>query len=681
VEVGGTFTDLVSLDENGVHVTKVPSTPAAPEQGALAALEAAGLRLDAVRDLVHGSTVATNAILERKGARICLLVTAGTRDLLYLQRHDRRRIYDLYYRKPEPVAARRDTFEIEERIDAEGRVVTTLDPARARETVRRALAEADFEAIAICLLNSYVNPGHERALARLVRAVQAERGEGAGSSLATVTCSHEACREFREYERCSTTALSAYVQPVIDGYLGRFRAALEARGYQGRFSVMQSNGGRLPAEAMGRNAITSLFSGPAAGVTGALRQAARSGFRDLITLDMGGTSTDVCLVEDGEPLVVGSTEIDGLPVKTPVIDIATVGAGGGSLVWIDDGGLLRVGPRSAGADPGPACYRRGGSRPTVTDAHLVRATIRPETFLGGRMWIDVDAARQAFAPIAGALGLGLEEAADSAVRIAESNIVRAVQRTSTERGRDPRDYTLVAFGGAGPMQCARVAEELGIRTVLVPPHAGVVSAFGLVACDFVHYTTRTHRLRVSEENLQELSETVEALEREARAYLVGLGLAGAPRMSVVLEMRYVTQAFEIPVHVEPGELAGLGAGRLVARFDAAHRQAFEFDAGASTPVEVVSIRVGASVPPEHAPRLAEGGEPTGRIPAALYEHGQRRTGLRSSRGDLAGSGPLPGPALVQDQTSTLYIPPGWTGRLDEAQNVLLERSSNLEERT
>ena len=376
VEVGGTFTDLIVLDGSEIRVAKVPSTPASPDIGALNAIEAAGIDLTQVEDLVHGSTAATNAVLERKGAAVALFVTQGTRDVLLLQRHTRNSIYDVHYRKPTPIVDRSAVFEIEERVAADGAIVEPLDLKRAAHLIDRALASGEFVAVAICLLNSYVNPSHEQALAGILRERHADL---------VVTCSSDISREFREYERASTTVLSSFVQPVIERYLLRLTKTLASSGFTGRFGIMQSNGGRMPADAMARNAISALFSGPAAGVIGAIHGISDAGFRNLITLDMGGTSTDVSLVVDGEAQLASMTKIDGLPVKTPVIDIVTVGAGGGSIVWRDDGGLLRVGPESAGADPGPACYDRGGERPTMTDAHLIRGTLQAESFLGGAM--------------------------------------------------------------------------------------------------------------------------------------------------------------------------------------------------------------------------------------------------------------------------------------------------------
>ena len=365
IEVGGTFTDLVALDGARTVVAKVPSTPRSPDIGAFNALLAGDIPARGVTDLVHGSTVATNAILERRGARVAFVTTRGFRDILFLQRHDRRSIYDLRYAKPAPPVRRRDCFEVTERIDARGEVVLPLDEAEIARDLIPALGAGGYAAVAICLLSSYASPLHEMRLAELI---------GAALPGLRIAPSHAVAPEFREFERASTTVLSAYVQPVIDGYLDRFGRTLAEAGFGGRFSVMQSNGGRLPATAMRRNAITALFSGPAAGVVGAIRQAGRSGRGDLITFDMGGTSTDVSLVQGGEAALAPETEVDGLPIRTPVLDIVSVGAGGGSLVWIDGGGMLRVGPRSAGADPGPACYGRGGTQPTVTDAHVVRGT-------------------------------------------------------------------------------------------------------------------------------------------------------------------------------------------------------------------------------------------------------------------------------------------------------------------
>ena len=667
IEVGGTFTDLVAVDGESVRTAKVPSTPTSPDEGAMQAIDAAGLDPGAIEELVHGSTVATNAVLERKGAAVCLFVTKGIRDVLLLQRHDKTAIYDLHYAKPEPIVPRRDVIEIDERIAADGTVIKSPDRAVVTGLVRRVLAEGSYEAAALCFLHAYANPDHERMVAGVIREL--------APSL-PVTCSSDVTQEFREYERASTTALAAYVQPVMAGYVSRFSAALGRRGFAGRFSIMQSNGGRMPAEAMTRNAISALFSGPAAGVIGAVRSVAGAGYRNLITLDMGGTSTDVALVADGEPELASMTRIDGLPVKTPVVDIVTVGAGGGSIAWLDDGGLLRVGPGSAGAMPGPACYRRGGGRPTVTDAHLVRGTLRPDAFLGGRMEVDRDAASRVFRPLAGQFGVSVEEIADSVIRLAEVSIVRAIQRVSTERGRDPRDYVLVPFGGAGPLHAARVAEDLAIATVIVPPNAGVLSASGLLLSDHVHYRTRTRRLAVTEPNMADIRDTVETLQAQARDHLAELGIETVADFDRVLEMRYLGQAFEVPVPLSDPDLDKLRAEDLVARFGEAHRRIFEFAKPHGDPVEVVSFRVGVKAPPPPMPgmrpRKANGGAERGN--ATLTERGETLDVGLVARADL---GPVAaaGPRLVDDGSATVYIPPGWTAAGDEHDNVILRKEA------
>ncbi|MDP7549174.1 MAG: hydantoinase/oxoprolinase family protein, partial [Alphaproteobacteria bacterium] len=361
---------------------------------------------------------------------------------------------------------------------------------------------------------------------------------------------------------------------------------------------------------MTRNAITSLFSGPAAGVMGAVRQAGLSGYGDLITLDMGGTSTDVCLVAGGKPNLSGETEVDGLPIRTPVLDIVTVGAGGGSICWQDDGGMLRVGPESAGADPGPACYGRGGDRPAITDAHMVRGTIRAETFLGGKMDVDKSAAANIFKALSDNLDMSIEEIVDSAVRVADANIVGAIQLVSTERGRDPRDYVLVPFGGAGPLHAARVAEELDISTILIPPNAGVLSAYGLLASDFQRYETLTRRIPLAVGAAEQVRAVFGELQERATTSFRQLGVQGDLTISYSLDMRFIGQAFEITVDIDGEALPNLDADKLLDLFNEAHNRVFAFGESGLNRAEIVSFRLGASAPPEVLPALNEGMDDT-----------------------------------------------------------------------
>ncbi len=664
VEVGGTFTDLVAIDGDRIRIAKVPSVPSAPDEGALAALNAADLSMDQVDDLIHGSTVAINAILERKGARIAFIVTKGFRDLLLLQRHNRRQIYDLFYVKPAPVVSRRDTFEIDERVGPDGAIINPLATGNLAGVLSQSLSEGGYQAVAICLLNSYANTTHERAVAKWI-------AENFPSL--SVTCSCDVTREFREYERASTTTIAAYVQPVTNAYIARFADSLSKTGFSGRFSIMQSNGGHLPASAIAGNAVSCLFSGPAAGVNGAIRQAALAGYGDLVTLDMGGTSTDVCVVTDGKADLSSETEVDGLPIRTPALDIVTVGAGGGSIVWIDDGGMLRIGPRSAGADPGPACYARGGMEPAITDAHIVRGSIRPEAFLGGAMHIDSAAALAALEPLADALELTPEAFADSAIRVADANIVRAIQLVSTERGRDPRDYVLTPYGGAGPLHAVRVAEELGITTVVVPPNAGVLSAFGLLAADFAQYDTLTRKLAVDDDAPGIVRDMFAEMAERARKAFVAYDIEAEPVFESTLEMRYVGQAFEIQVPLDAAALDSLTTQELAARFAEAHIRLFGFGGAEFGPCEIVSFRIGALAPPSQMPALREEDTVIRGADTKIFDDGAWRDCALRGRNDIRAAGELAGPLLIEDATSTAYVPQGWRASVDSYDNLIIRQ--------
>ncbi|MHA6346364.1 hydantoinase/oxoprolinase family protein [Roseivivax sp. CAU 1761] len=668
IEVGGTFTDIVSVEDGALRVAKVPSTPHAPDIGALNALAALALDPAEIADLVHGSTVATNAVLERKGVRVALLVTEGTRDILALQRHDRRAIYDLQYRKPAPIVTRDAVFELPGRIAAGGAEVAPLDAGALSVALDTVMASGRFDVAVVCLLNAYANPAHETA----VRAAVAER-----DPTFPVVCSHEVTGEFREYERASTAVLSGFVQPVIKGYLSRFAAGLAERGFTGRLSVMQSNGGRMLAEAMGQQPITALLSGPAAGVVGAVNAARRAGLANIITLDMGGTSADVSIVENGRPELTAQMEIDGLPIRTPAVDIATVGAGGGSIAWLDDGGMLRVGPQSAGADPGPASYRRGGTEPTVTDANLVRGSLRAASFEEIGFTVSRDAALAVFDGLSERLGLSREDAADAVIRLAEANIVRAIQTIYTARGKDPREFALVAFGGAGALHAARVAEELGIARVLVPAHAGVLSAAGLLGSDYLHFSVATERLPLEADTLPRIRAIVERLTEEGRAYLAAEGLAGTPETELTLEMRYVGQAFEVPVPV-PSDLGALSVGALAEAFAAQHHRIFEFSKPPGAAVEVVSYRVGMRLPAETGESATDRASvPDPALAGTDPDWQIRERGVsypaRVLRGPALPPEPAPGPMLIEDGTTTIFVPVGWSAARDRHGNVILAR--------
>ena len=667
IEVGGTFTDLLCVEDGKARFLKVPSVPERPDEGAYEALSRATIPLDKVEDLVHGSTVVTNAILERSGARVAFVTTAGFRDILFLQRHNRQRVFDLAYQKPAPLVHRRHCFEVRERMLADGTVAVPLDEDAVAKDLTAALREGAFEAVAVCLINAYVNPAHEARVAQILD----EQLAGV-----LVTTSADITREFREYERAATTVIATYVRPVVDSYLERFEGFLAKRQFRGRFSLMQSNGGRQPAAGMRSNPVSALFSGPAAGVIGATRQAGRSGFRNLITLDMGGTSTDVCLIEEGAAQIANQTTIGGLPVRTPLYDIVTVGAGCGSIVWIDDGGMLRVGPKSTGAVPGPACYGRGGNLPTVTDAHVVRGTLRPEAFLGGEMAIDEAAARRVFGRLAKTFGLGLEEMASSAIRLTDANILRAIQLVSTQCGHDPRDFTLVAFGGAGPLHAASVAEDLGIRTVLVPPWAGVFSAFGLLSAEYRTFNTITRRTAVDENAPAEVRTIYAGIKERVGSTLGALGLAPEGiTFGLTLEMRFVGQAFEVPVNLDPDELPELTADVLMERFVDAHEKLYMHGSAGRQRAEIVAFRLSAASPAPELPSAVTGGD--GAVPFRehlIFDNGEATCRL-GSRSSLREGEMVSGPAVLEDVTSTIFVPIGWHATQDSCANLVMRRET------
>lgn len=667
IEVGGTFTDIVAVTDGIMRVAKVPSTPASPDIGAMNALSKLGISPKNISELVHGSTVATNAVLERNGARLAMLVSNGTRDILCLQRHDRKSIYRLQYVKPEPIIARNNVFEISGRISSAGDVISPVDESALKSLLEQIISSKDYDVIVICLLNSYVNPIHEIEVKELV--------EKLSPGTATI-CSHEVSREFREYERASTTALAGFVQPVIKGYLDRFAASLAEDGFEGGLSFMQSNGGRMPATSVGEQPITALLSGPAAGVVGAVKAAETLDLKDLITLDMGGTSTDVAIIQDGQPGMTGQLEIDGLPIRTPVVDIITVGAGGGSIAWMDDGAMLRVGPKSAGAAPGPAGYGRGGELPTVTDANLIRGSLRAESLVAQGIDIDLKAALASFEDISTSMSLSPEDVADAVIRVAESNIVRAIQKVSTERGKDPRRFTLVAFGGAAALHSARVAEQLNIEKVLVPVNAGVLSATGLLSSDYVHYTVATKKHLLSDENIEQISATIENLKANAQDHLNNEGVSGKPIFEVFLEMRYVGQAFEISVKLDDADSA-MSINAIGQAFAEEHHRIFEFSKPEGALAEIVSFRVGARIIGQNDTpevELTPGSDCTDQVEQFISLREKEQTlkcEVKSSvhLGDKAEIGPL----LIEDGTTTILVPRGWSARRTLSQHIILEK--------
>ncbi|MBS1881941.1 MAG: hydantoinase/oxoprolinase family protein [Actinobacteria bacterium] len=668
IEVGGTFTDAFSLDlaAGEVRTAKVPSTPRDPALAVQSLLEgplAAAGGEEGGSEFLHGSTVATNALLERKGADVALVTSEGMRDVLELQRGDKRRIYDLLYEKPKPLIRRSRSFAVSERLGPDGAVRVPLDEAGASAVAER-IAALDLEGVAVCTLHSYANPEHEQRIGALL-----ERALPAGTP---ILLSSDLVPQFREYERANTTVMSAYIAPRVSTYLDRLEAAVESEDL--RFFVMQSNGGVVPPRGAAERPINTFLSGPAAGVIGAAAAAGREGVKDFITLDMGGTSTDVSVVRDGRPQMVSQVEIDGLPIQAPAVDMTTVGAGGGSLAWTDRGGMLRVGPRSAGADPGPVCYGWGGTEPTVTDANVVTNIIRGSQQIGGQVELQAEAAAEACASVGEPLGLDPLSTADSILRIADQHMIGAIRLMTTERGLDPRDHALVAFGGAGPLHAARLARDLGIPTVIVPQHAGLLSAYGLAIAPIVRHHARTAIRPLAELTGEELGERFAELEGDARAELSEHGYASEGiEVRRELDVRYHGQGYELTVAIGAGQAA---VDAIAAEFHAAHRQRYGY-ARESEPVEVVNWRVIATIERADASELLLRDAETGGVAAeeSIYVNGEWIPARFLPRADVS-SEPLEGPVVIEEPTSATFVPAEWTVRRGDSGSLILTRRDN-----
>jgi len=679
VDIGGTFTDATLIDEATGHVAiaKTLTTPADPSEGFMAAVERAvreaGVTARDVTFVVHATTVATNAIIEGKVARSGFVTTEGFRDLLEIGRQVRPTLYDPQFEKPRPLVPRDRAVGVVERLGPKGEVLTPLDERSVRDAAAL-LARERVESVAVCLLHAYVNPEHERRVGEIL----AEELPGVPVSL-----SSEVAPEFREYLRASTTVINAVVRPVVGRYLERIERRLAEAGIGAKLLVMQSSGGVFGADAAARRPVFMVESGPAAGVIAAAHLGAGIGRPDILSFDMGGTTAKVGLIRDGRPSVtkdyqvgahagagIGGMSLAGYPVRTPVVDLVEIGAGGGSIAWVDSGGLLRVGPRSAGADPGPVCYRRGGVEPTVTDANVVLGRLNPSYFLGGELELDVDAARRAIEErCARPLGLSLVEAANGIVEIANAAMVNALHLISVQRGYDPRDFLLVAFGGAGPVHANALARDAEMPTVLVPRSPGIFSATGLLATDLKRDAARTIMRRLEELDPAELEHAFAELERAGAEEMAAEGVA-PDRIEFVrqLDLRYVGQSYELTVPA---------GDDLPARFHAEHDRTYGFSAE-TEPVECVGVRLQTvgriarpplrtlergDAPPPKATRRVYFAEAGGYVDCAVHDRYALPAGAR-----------LAGPAVVEELDSTTVVHPSYTARVDDVGNIWIERS-------
>jgi N-methylhydantoinase A len=676
VDIGGTFTDFMLYDtaSRAVHVHKVRSTPDDPGRALVSGLvelcAQAGIATSDVGAVFHGTTIATNAVLEHRGAAAGMLTTEGFRDIVHIGRHQRPKHYSVMQDIPwqaRPFVKRRHRHVVKERIaPPTGDVVEALDEEGVR-VAGRALREAGIEAVAVCFLFSYLNPEHERRAAEIL----AEEMPGA-----FITASADIFPQFREFERFTTACMNAFVGPVTGRYLERLSSALKDEGVAGSLQVMMSNGGVASAETAAAKPVTLMLSGPAAGVLGGVWAGDSTGRKRLITFDVGGTSADIGIVTEQGAAEASArdTWVAGYPLLVPMIDIHTIGAGGGSVAYVDDGGAFRVGPRSAGAVPGPACYGQGGEEPTVTDANVVLGRIDPDRFLGGEMKLDADAARAAVERLAGRLGLGLLETAEGIVTIANASMAGAIRSRTIQKGHDPREFALVAFGGGGPLQAAEVAESLGIPEVIVPPYPGITSAMGLLTSDLKYDQMRTVFMTEGAIDGERLNRDLDEIAAELRAQLLADGVADADIVVVAgLDCRYVGQGYELRVNLPEARFT-LDA---LAEFHRQHEQ--EYGRALGDPIEIVNLRLtayGKRERVEQVPPAQSGG-------GNLVGHGEsvfRRNGSLSSfptqyyeRAEIEVGRVFAGPAVVFQRDTTIVVPPGWNCRAEAAGSLILSR--------
>jgi N-methylhydantoinase A len=674
IDIGGTFTDFVSLDEATGEVTlgKELTTPANFADGVTHTIEKSGLDPAEFRQFVHGTTVVINALTERKGAKVALLTTKGFRDVLEIQRANRTDMYNLFYHKPEPFVPRRFRFEVRERLDYRGEVIQPLveeDVVAAVEECRR----AGIEAIAVCYIHAYANHAHERRTREIINELYPE---------AAVTLSHEITQEWREYERTNTTVMNAYVQPAAKLYLSTLEERLSGMGAKCTKYAMQSNGGTTTFSQAQRVPIHLVESGPVGGVIGAEAIARVVGEKSVIAFDMGGTTAKVSLIDDGHVKINTDYHLEktttwaGYPLKIPVVDIVEVGAGGGSIAWIDRGGALHVGPRSAGADPGPACYDLGGTEPTVTDANLLTGRLNPDYFLGGEMRLNMEKAEAAVRKIAEPFNLSLLDAALGILRLANANMQAALERVSIERGYDPRDFTLVAYGGAGGLHGAWLARELRMRKVIVPNAPGQFSAWGMLMTNLRHDFIRTRVIPCDSSQLDDIVASFSALEEEARTQFQEEGFP-LSRVTIerFLDLRYKGQEHTVRTPVPEEALAAGDLNAVISTFHELHEQAYSFRQ--DDPVEIVNFHLvgwGTVDKPSLQPISNAGRDLTRALKGERRVHFEGVGPIQSKvyeRSLIPVETPLPGPAIIEEPACTTVVYPEQQVQVDKFGNLII----------
>jgi N-methylhydantoinase A len=677
IDTGGTFTDLVLLDETtgAVTVVKQPSTPDDPSRAIFTALENSKAILGDIGGFTLGTTVAVNALLQRRGARVLYITTAGFQDIPFLQRIDRKFHYDLEWERPRPLVKRRDCLGVVERVDYQGEIVDPLEPASLDKivaSVQARLSDLDGEsaALAINFLFAYAHPKHEQVVRDRLRKEFPDL---------PISVSHEVAPIWREYERASTTIADAAVKPMMQTFVNSLDLGLKSRGFNRKWSVMKSNGGQMLAEAAADRPIQTVLSGLSGGIIAGKIIGDRQGDRNVITFDMGGTSTDVGVVANGSIGYTTAWEIEfGLPVSAPFIDLTTMGAGGGSIAWINRGGMLQVGPQSAGAVPGPACYGLGGDEPTVTDANVVLGRMNPKNFLGGDMSIDPDKAHHTIERLGRRLGLDGTAAALAILGVGVENIAEAMRLLTVRRGLDPRDYSIVAFGGAGPLHAAAIAELIAARAVIIPQHPGLVSALGALLADMRVDKTWTHILRSNQLSAPAVDARLKELEAEATADLRHEGYLGTPILQRSANMRYLGQNYEEEIEIPNGTISDGTLEEILLAFEDHYERAYGYRIQGEI-VEIVQFNVTASGPstPPATPTVVRG-EPTRPIASrqiVFSSEGQLNCPIYD-RSTLTPTDNIHGPAVIEELDSTTLVPTDWAFWVKDDGTGRMERHSS-----
>ncbi|GGB42343.1 5-oxoprolinase [Lentibacillus populi] len=663
-DIGGTFTDVVLFDKQTgqYNAEKVPTTVKNLSDGVLSGINRMVQDFNEVDFFVHGTTVGLNAFLERKGANMALIVTSGFRDLYEIGRANRSEIYNIQYRQPDPLIKRRHVYEVEERILVDGKIDMPLNYESLQNVINE-IAEKDYDSVSVCLLHSYKNPEHERLIKQKIKEQLPEM---------SVSLSHEVVREWREYERTSTTVINAYIAPIVENYLSKFESEIDNRGLDRDLYIMQSNGGVMTSEIAKNKPIQTLLSGPVGGTMGSLTLGQQTANENLICVDMGGTSFDVSMVINGDPDVTSEANIEKFPILSPMVNMHTIGAGGGSIAWIEGGGL-RVGPHSAGATPGPACYGNGGTEATVTDANLILGRIDADGFLGGKMKLDWNAAYEAIEKIAIKLDLSVVETAEGICDIANAKMADAIRTLTVTKGIDPRDFSLVAFGRAGPMHSMLIADHLDINRILIPTVAGTFSAWGMLQTDIRHDDVRNYVSFLENSDFSKIEDLYNDMEREAEIVLNQQNIGKEDiQFTRLVDLRYVGQEYTVTVPLVDGKIESNSINRLTELFNNTHQNIY----GHSNPegaVEVVNLRIVGLGKLENEENIQSSDKVLGspepiRRKAVVWNNKEIETPVYSTN-DLAFGHIVSGPTIIESSTSTIVVPEYYTVNVDRFGNL------------